>query len=79
MDGTLHHALHLLYFLMAPLAMLLLTACSALVRRARRGSAPAPQRSRYSHALEQQELDMLLSDLERDTPRRGYSPISFRH
>jgi hypothetical protein len=83
MEALLHHALHLLYFLMPPILMVLAAAFTALARFVRRsphqpGTITSP-RSRYSHALEQQELDLLLDDQEYDHPRRGFSAISLRH
>jgi len=87
MEVQLHHVLHLLYFMMAPIAMLFVTVLAAAVRHTRSsrsdsqtpaGKSPASP-SRYSHALEQQELDHLMEDLDHGQPRRGYSALSHRH
>ncbi|HEY0307076.1 MAG TPA: hypothetical protein VGB94_02885, partial [Acidobacteriaceae bacterium] len=78
--------LHLVWFLLAPAATLIVALLSALARRARRtsslpplppGRKPSPP-SRYQHALDQQELDLLLDEMDHSAPRRSFSILSLR-
>jgi len=93
MEAVLHNPLQVLFFLIAPIAMILEKTFITLVRRrrSRRAQTSAPAASikkavpagRYAHALEQQELDLLLEEqqdgfqLDPQRPVRRHTTIAF--
>jgi len=82
MESSLQTAIPVLWFLLGPAILLAMLLLAAAVRRLLRGGAPARKTSpagRYGPALEQQELDQLLDEMDSPQPRRGFSPFSFRH